>query len=79
MFVIGTFFAMLVIIGFNEGWGKFLKIFGSYILSAIILGVLAETFNLTSDIINVLGIMLMGGFTVGLLLYCFMRGYITKL
>ena len=78
LIVIGTFFAMLAVVGVNDGWVKPLKIFGSYIISVMILNLLAKMFNFTLDIVTVLRILLMGGFTVSLLLYCFTKGYIKK-
>ena len=79
LFALVIFFTLLVLIGCVDSWKKSLKIFGCFILLSLGIGLISSVFNLGDDVINVLELLLRGSFTVGLLLYCFMKGYIPHL
>ena len=69
--------AILVLIGFKEGdWIKPLKIIGFYIVSVVVLAVVTHVLNLSFEVKNILELILAGGFTIGLLMYCFWMGYL---
>jgi hypothetical protein len=73
------FIIMLIIVGINEGWRKFLTIAGLFIgsvfLSFLPLAIMG-IWNGTAP--NVIGMLLWGIWVIGLTLYNYKEGYLGK-